>query len=71
MFKRGKYLGESIRTQRYRMVRWTDTQDNNAAPIYELYDYKNDAKETKNIALEHPNIVSELTATLDKYPTAK
>ncbi|WP_246581389.1 sulfatase [Echinicola shivajiensis] len=69
-FNRGGYLGEAIRTDRYRMVRWTHMKDKNKAVEYELYDYQDDPKETKNIATDEPNIVKELEAKLDKYPKA-
>lgn len=70
-FPMGGYLGEAIRTDRYRMIRWTPMRDNEKEVLYELYDYKNDPKETKNIASENPNIVSEMTEILEQYPEAK
>lgn len=70
-FPMGGYLGEAIRTDRYRMIRWTPKQNNAKEVLYELNDYKNDPKETKNIAEEKPQVVSEMTDILEKYPEAK
>lgn len=70
-YDRGGYLGEAIRTDRYRMVRWTHLRDKNKEVVYELYDYENDPKETKNIAEENMDVVSELVGKLEKYPKAK
>lgn len=69
-FPMGGYLGEAIRTDRYRMIRWTPMQDKGKDLLYELYDYDKDPKETKNIASEKPDVVSELTEILEKYPEA-
>ena len=70
-YNRGGYLGEAIRTDRYRMVRWTHMQDRDKDVIYELYDYQEDAGETRNIADENPEVVKELLAILAKYPKAQ
>ncbi len=65
------YLGEAIRTQQYRMVRWTNTGDSSKEVLYELYDYVNDPNETKNLAAQHPEKVNQLKNILNKYPKAK
>src|SRR5690606_28201193 len=70
-FPMGGYLGEAIRTERYRMIRWTPMRKNKKEVLYELYDYVNDAKETKNIAEEKPKVVSDMLAILEQYPIAK
>ncbi|RNL91761.1 iduronate-2-sulfatase [Sinomicrobium pectinilyticum] len=70
-FPMGGYLGEAIRTDRYRMIRWTPVRNNGKEVLYELYDYDNDPGETKNIASEKPDVVAELTEILEKYPEAK
>ncbi|WP_211324119.1 sulfatase [Echinicola strongylocentroti] len=70
-YNRGGYLGEAIRTDRYRMVRWTHTQDKGKEVIYELYDYQEDDQETKNIAAENPEVIKALVAKLNQYPKAK
>ena len=69
-FPIGGYLGEAIRTKRYRMIRWTPRRDTEKKVLYELYDYDKDPKETKNIAKEQPKIILEMTKILDKYPQA-
>ncbi len=65
------YLGEAIRTQKYRMVRWTHTKDASREVLYELYDYENDPHEKQNHAYENPEIVAELEAILNAHPKAK
>ena len=70
-FIKSGYLGEAIRTEQYRMVRWTSIKDKKAEVLYELYDYKNDAQETKNIAADKPEIVADLEAKLKAHPKAK
>lgn len=64
-------LGEAIRTERYRMVRWTNIKDKTEPAIYELYDYEKDPLETENIALEKKKVVKELEAILNTHPKAK
>lgn len=64
----GKLIGQAIRTERYRMVRWTNIVDKNAQPIYELYDYKEDPLETKNHANFKPEIVEKLERILNDHP---
>lgn len=70
-FPMGGYLGEAIRTKQYRMIRWTPIRKNKKEVLYELYDYDNDPKETKNIAKENPKMVSKMTQILKQYPKAK
>lgn len=70
-FPMGGFLGEAIRNSRYRMIRWTPMQDSEKEVLYELYDYENDPKETKNIASENPDIVADMESILEKYPEAK
>lgn len=65
------YLGEAVRNQQYRMVRWTHTNDNSKEVLYELYDYKNDPHETQNWATIKKDKVSELEKLLDSHQRAK
>ena len=65
----GGYLGEAIRTSEYRMVRWTNLK-NQAEVAYELYDYRNDYEETKNLAGDQPEKLAELEKLLNNYPKA-
>jgi len=69
-FIRQGNLGEAIRNDRYRMVRWTNLKDKDNV-VYELYDYKNDPDERINIANKNKDIVKKLLKKLDAYPTAK
>nr|WP_299346346.1 sulfatase [Allomuricauda sp.] len=69
-FKKGGYVGEAIRNQRYRMVRWTNTKNYDDV-AYELYDYKEDPLETKNVAKKNKKVVKNLEAILDNYPRAQ
>lgn len=69
-FPMGGYLGEAIRTDRYRMIRWTHMKDPKKEVLYELYDYEKDPGETRNIASEQPKVVSELESILEAYPKA-
>lgn len=67
----GAILGRAVRTERYRLVEWkkpgaaTDTAD------FELYDYKKDPLETKNLASAESEIVKQLEAILSAQPEAK
>lgn len=70
-FPMGGYLGEAIRTDRYRMVRWTHMQRDDQDVLFELYDYGNDPFETKNVASEKPDVVKQLLDKLNAYPQAK
>ena len=60
VFPRGQRLGRAVRTERYRLVEWkvagalADTAD------LELYDYKTDPGETRNLAVEKPDVVKKL-----------
>jgi hypothetical protein len=60
----GMGMGNSIRTDRYRLTEWTAT----GTPLlmYELYDYKKDPNENKNLAAlpEYKNLVEQLTKQL-------
>lgn len=70
VFPRGRYFGQAVRTDRYRLVEWT-TASGRGEPIYELYDYQEDPEETENIASQHTAVVAELKALLDELPEPK
>lgn len=58
-----RLMGYAMRTDRYRLIVWKDQQNPDKKPIYiELFDHNTDAAETKNIAIEQPELVSELLA---------
>jgi iduronate 2-sulfatase len=63
---RGDRLGEAIRTERYRLVRWTDEKSGEA--VFELYDMERDPGELTNIAAQQPGLVRKLTRYLKAQP---
>lgn len=71
VFPRGPRLGRAIRTERYRLVEWKAPNDPVEKAEYELYDYKKDPEESKNLAREKPEVVRELRQLLASYPAPK
>lgn len=69
-YPHGKYMGRAIRTDRYRLVEWKN-RENQADIVYELYDYKTDSLETKNIYNQQPKIAASLKKILATHPEAK
>ncbi|MDO5523106.1 MAG: sulfatase [Bacteroidia bacterium] len=69
-FPHGGYIGRAIRTERYRLVEWKN-RDDAGDVIYELYDYRLDPLETKNVAQEQPKVVNEIKKILARHPEAK
>ena len=63
----GKFVGHAIRTDRYRLVRWTETKSNQSVHL-ELYDHNSDPSETNNVASLPGNaeLVADLIKRLDK-----
>lgn len=61
--KNWKAWGYSVRTDRWRYTEWRDIGDGEVI-ARELYDHDNDPDETKNIASQNPDTVSELSAKL-------
>lgn len=70
-YPRGGRLGRAIRTRRYRLVEWKPLGGGADRVDYELYDYEEDPLETKNLAGERPDVVTELAAILARHPPAK
>ena len=64
-------LGRAVRTERYRLVEWRAAGASADAAIMELYDYQVDPDETRNLAAEQPEIVSQLRALLAAQPEPK
>ncbi|MFN7565434.1 MAG: iduronate sulfatase, partial [Prosthecobacter sp.] len=56
-----KLYGQSIRTARWRLTRWSDGQT-------ELYDHETDPEELHDVSAQHRDVVAELTARLQKLP---
>lgn len=65
-YNRPHRWGQAIRTERYRLVRWTHEQSNEQ--VYELYDLKQDPAETVNLAGTKPRLVRRLDAVLKSLP---
>ncbi len=70
-YPRGKYMGQAIRTERYRMVQWTAKNDADEKEIYELYDYLEDPLETRNFATLKPGVLKQLIELLKQHPAPK
>ncbi|WP_232491813.1 sulfatase [Novosphingobium kaempferiae] len=68
-YNRPHRWGQAIRTEQYRLVRWT--HDQTGERVYELYDLVGDPGETRNIADEKPEVVKELDGMLDRQPKPK
>lgn len=66
--KGGEWIGQAIRTSRYRYVEWRPLGDLSHAPDRELYDYSADPLESLNLADRMPAVVAELSALLSREP---
>ena len=64
-------LGRAIRTERYRLVEWKRWGAVADAVDYELYDYRTDPSETRNVALDQPQVVVELLQILGTHPDVR
>ena len=56
------FMGHTVRTDRYRYVRWTDRKGELVTE--ELYDLKSDPMEMSNLIKEQPDKASELATLL-------
>ncbi len=65
----GDITGKTLRTDRYRVVRWADKQEKTLQ--VELYDHKVDPNENNNIANKYPKIVKQLLSKLEKVSNKK
>lgn len=61
-------LGRAIRTERHRLVEWRNWNDPESSVEYELYDYEVDPLESRNLALEQPDVLARLRVTLERHP---
>lgn len=67
---RGPILGRAVRTARYRLVEWKKPGADPATAELELYDYRRDPGETRNVAGERLDVVAHLRALLAAQPEA-
>jgi len=68
-YPRGDWIGQAIRTERYRLVRWTNQKS--GAVATELYDLKADPDERRNIVDSAPDTRRHLEAILARHPVPK
>ncbi len=69
-YPKGGYMGQAIRTARYRLVAWSSLKDSAAEVVYELYDYQEDPLEKVNIYKKNTKVAKRLKAILASYPEA-
>lgn len=69
-YPKKQYIGQAIRTERYRLVQWTNLKDDNDK-VYELYDYEEDPLETKNYADLKPEVLKSMISILKTHPLPK
>jgi iduronate 2-sulfatase len=67
----GAILGRAVRTERYRLVEWKKPGAARETAEFELYDYKKDPEETKNVASAEPKLVQKLYSLVAALPEAK
>ena len=65
---KSQYMGEAVRTDHFRFVRWTDRKSQNPVHL-ELYDHRNDPHETRNVAdqAEFADQIERLQKLLDLH----
>lgn len=71
VYPRSSRLGRAIRNERYRMVEWRKIGIVDKVADVELYDYKTDPLETKNVAENRPDVVDAMRAILTEQPEPK
>jgi iduronate 2-sulfatase len=71
VYPRGNRVGRAVRTSRYRLVEWKRPSAPPERAVLELYDYESDPHETKNLAADKPDVVTNLRSILATQPEAK
>jgi iduronate 2-sulfatase len=71
VYPRGERLGRAVRTDRYRLVEWKIPGAPAESAEFELYDYRTDPGETRNLAREQPDTLARLRVHLARLPEAK
>ena len=66
----GQVIGRAIRNDRYRLVEWKKAGAPDTTAEYELYDYATDPLESKNLAVEQPNVLGEMKKFLAMHHEA-
>jgi len=64
-------LGRAVRTGRYRLIEWKPAGGPESSADIELYDYKADPDERKNLAGVRPDVVRSLRKILAGMPEAR
>ncbi|WP_317172562.1 sulfatase [Kordia antarctica] len=60
-------MGYAMRTEQYRLIVWKDRANPEKEPVFiEVYDHKNDALESINIAENSPELVAQLMKQFNK-----
>ena len=70
-FPKGKRLGRAVRTERYRLVEWQPWPGADGESEYELYDYREDPLETKNLAASELEVLDDLRKRLATHPVPR
>ncbi|MCI0748373.1 MAG: sulfatase-like hydrolase/transferase, partial [Verrucomicrobia subdivision 3 bacterium] len=71
VYPRGERIGRAVRTTRYRLVEWKRPGTPSETADVELYDYQDDPFETRNLAADRTNIVTQMRAILAQQREAK
>jgi iduronate 2-sulfatase len=71
VYPRSPGMGRAVRTARYRLVEWKKPGAAADTAALELYDYEADPAETKNLAADRPEVISQLRAMLARHPEAR
>ncbi len=67
-FPREGWMGRAIRTDRYRLVEWTNMKDRNLAKQYEFYEYGPDLLEYENLADQKSKDFQQVLKLLNQQP---